>query len=129
MPLYGQLQPGSNPDMSKNVVEVQPGASYTLLDGTEEFGEVDASVAFARGTQGSSDNGMSFFASGGTLGDTVGIEASNVDEDDKYTEVGSMSLDAGGNGAYTDVGRAAFYRVTPGLSGSPVSGVTVIVQR
>jgi len=129
MPLYGTPQAGSNPDLSKNLSDVCPGQSYTLLDGTEVFDEISASVAFARGTQGSGDNGVSFFASGGSEGDTVGIQASNVDEDDKYTEVGSMSLDAGGNGAYTDVGRAAFYRVTPGLSGSPVTGLTVIAQR
>jgi hypothetical protein len=129
MPLYGVFQAGSNSDLSKNLSDVCPGQSYTLLDGTEDFGEVAASVAFARGTQGSGDNGCSFFASGGSEGDTVGIQAAAVDEDQFYTEVGSISLDANGNGAATDVGRAAFYRVTSGLSGSPVSGITVRVQR
>jgi hypothetical protein len=129
MPLYGVFQAGSNPDLSKNLSDVCPGQSYTLLDGTEDFGEVTASVAFARGTQGSGDNGVSFFASGGSEGDNVSIQAAAVDEDQFYTEVGSISLDANGNGAATDVGRAAFYRVAPGLSGSPVSGITVRVQR
>jgi hypothetical protein len=129
MPLYGVFQAGSNPDLSKNLSDVCPGQSYTLLDGTEDFGEVTASVAFARGTQGSGDNGVSFFASGGSEGDNVSIQAAAVDEDQFYTEVGSISLDANGNGAATDVGRAAFYRVTSGLSGSPVSGITVRVQR
>lgn len=127
--LYGTPQAGSNPDLTKNLTDVCPGQSYTLLDGTEDFGEVTASVAFARGTQGSGDNGISFFASGGASGGSVSIEAANEDLDTHYTEVGSISLDANGNGAYTDVGRAAFYRVKASLSGSPESGVKVIAQR
>lgn len=130
MPLYGAFQAGSNPDMSKNLTDVCPGQSYTLLDGTEDFsGEVMASVAFARGTQGSGDNGISFFASGGASGGSVSVEAANEDIDSHYTEVNQISLDANGNGACTDVGRAAFYRVVPTLGGSPESGVTVIAQR
>lgn len=129
MPLYGVPQAGSNPDLTKNLTDVCPGQSYTLLDGTEVFGDVTASVAFARGTQGSGDNGTSFFASGGAAGGQVDIEAANVDEDAFYTVVNSISLDANGNGAATDVGRAAFYRVKASLSGSPETGVTVIAQR
>ncbi len=129
--LYGTPQAGFNgpPNQGKNLSSVEVGEILTLLDGTETFGEVTTSIDFARGVNGTDDNGCSFFASGGTLGDTVGIEASAVDEDDKYTEVGSMSLDANGNGAYTDVGRAAFYRVRPGLVDAPVEGITVIVKR
>ncbi len=129
MALYGAPQAGSNSDLGKNLSDVCPGQSYKLLDGTEVFTVITKSVAFARGTQGSSDNGVSFFASGGTLGDNVSIQASAVDEDDQYTEVGSISLDANGNGAFTDVGRAAFYRVVPGLPDVPVTGLTVIAQR
>jgi hypothetical protein len=130
MPLYGVFQAGSNPDLSKNLSDVQPGQSYVLLDGTEDIAaETPASVAFARGTQGSDDNGISFFASGGTPGSQVSIQAAAEDEDQFYTEVNSISLDANGNGAATDVGRAAFYRVAPTESSSPVTGIRVIAQR
>jgi hypothetical protein len=128
--LYGTPQAGSNTtDLSKNLSDVCPGQSYVLLDGTEDFSEVANSVAFARGTQGSGDNGISFFASGGAAGGSVSIQGAAEDIDSHYTEVNSISLDANGNGAATDVGRAAFYRVSTSLSGSPETGVKVIAQR
>ncbi len=130
MPLYGQLQPGSNPDMSKNVVCVNVGDSYTLLNGTEDLsGESTASVAFARGAQGSDDGGMSFSASGMTPNGTIDIQVANENEDELYTTVNGISCDANGNGSSWDAGRSAFYRVDPGAEGSPASGVRVIVQR
>jgi hypothetical protein len=129
MPLYGVFQAGSNSDLSKNLSDVCPGQSYVFLDGTEDLAEVSASVAAARGTQGSSDNGGSFFASGGVAGGQVSIEGANEDVDAYYTEINSISLDANGNGAATDVGRGAFLRVAPTLSGSPETGVRVIWQR
>jgi|SRR5689334_738857 len=130
MPLYGINQAGSNPDLSKNLTCVNVGDSYTLLDGTESIsGDAPKSVAFARGEQGSGDNGMSFFASGMASTGSVDIEASNADVDALYTVVGSISPDANGNGAYTDVGRAAFYRVAPLDNSSPATGITVTVQR
>ena len=130
MPLYGVFQAGSNPDMSKNLTDVCPGQSYTLLDGTEDFtGEVTASVAFARGTQGSGDNGVSFYASGMSSGDSVDIQGAAEDEDAKYAYLSTITPDTNGNGAVTDVGRAAFYRVAPLNNSSPVSGIRVIAQR
>ena len=130
MPLYGVPQAGSNPDLSKNLSDVQPGTSYVLLDGTEDFsGEVTASVAFARGAQGSSDSGMQFSASGGTPSGTIDIQVANEDEDELYTTVNSIVLDANGNGSSLDWGRSAFYRVVPGAEESPASGLIVRVQR
>ncbi len=130
MPLYGVFQAGSNPDLSKNLSDVCPGTSYVLLDGTEDISsEATASVAFARGTQGSTDAGMSFSASGGTPSGTVDIQVANEDEDDLYTTVNTIALDANGNGSALDIGRSAFYRVVPGGVGSPATGVRVRVQR
>jgi hypothetical protein len=130
MPLYGAFQAGSNPDLSKNLSDVQPGTSYVLLDGTEDFSEVFASVAFARGTQGSTDAGMSFSASGMPPGGSVNIEVANEDDGSLYTVVNSISADGNGNGSTIDIGRSAFYRVAPIDSGSsPAAGVRVRVQR
>ncbi len=130
MPLYGVPQAGSNSDLSKNLTDVQPGTSYVLLDGTEDISEeTPASVAFARGTQGSTDGGMNFSASGGVPDTTIDIQVANEDEDEFYTTVNSIVLDASGNGSSLDLGRSAFYRVVPGGVGSPVTGVRVRVQR
>lgn len=129
MPLYGVPQAGSNRDSTKNLTCVNVGDSYTLLDGTEVFSEVTKSVAIARGEMGSGDNGMSFFASGMGASSQVDIEASNEDDDSLYTVVGTIASDSNGNGAYTDVGRAAFYRVVPSDTGSPATGIRVTVQR
>ena len=130
MPLYGIRQSGSNPDATKNLSDVAPGTSYVLLDGTEDFSEVFTSVAFARGTQGSDDAGMSFSASGIPSGGSVSIQAANEDTDALYTEVNSITPDANGNGSALDIGRSAFYRVEPlNSDSSPTAGVRVRVQR
>ncbi len=133
MPLYGIPQAGSNPDLSKNLSDVTVGTSYVLLDGTEDIAaETPASVAFARGTQGSSDNGMTFFASGMGAGGSVNVQAANEDVDALYANVNTIVDDGSGNGVggTTDVGRAAFYRVVPvGGDSSPATGVRVRVQR
>lgn len=130
MPLYGVPQAGSNSDLSKNLSDVQPGTSYVLLDGTEDFSEIFASVAFARGTQGSTDAGMSFSASGIPPGGSVDIQVANEDDDSLYTTVNSIVPDVNGNGSALDLGRSAFYRVAPiDSDSSPVGGIRVRVQR
>ncbi len=130
MPLYGVPQAGSNSDLGKNLSDVCPGQSYVLLDGTEDFSEITASVAFARGTQGSTDAGMSFHASGMPPGGSVNIEVANEDDNALYTVVNAIVADANGNGSALDIGRSAFYRVAP-IDGdsSPAIGVRVRVQR
>jgi hypothetical protein len=133
MPLYGVFQAGSNPDLSKNLSDVQPGTSYVLLDGTESIAaETPASVAFARGTQGSNDGGMSFYATGIPSGGSVNIEGANEDIDASYAIVNTIVDDGSGSGAggTTELGRAAFYRVVPvGADASPATAVKVRVQR
>lgn len=129
MPLYGVRQAGSNPDLTKNLTAVGPGESYVLLNGTESLSGPTASVAFARGAQGSDDAGMTFSASGMTPSGTIDIQVANEDSNANYTTVNSIVCDANGNGSSLDVGRSAFYRVDPGAEGSPTPGVKVIVQR
>jgi hypothetical protein len=133
MALYGVFQAGSNSNLSKNLSDVCPGQSYVLLDGTEAIdGSHPASVAFARGTQGSTDAGMSFYATGMPSGGSVNIEGANEDVDASYAVVNTIVDDGSGNGVggTTDTGRAAFYRVVPiNSSSSPTTGVKVRVQR
>lgn len=133
MPLYGVFQAGSNPDLSKNLSDVTVGTSYVLLDGTEDIAaEAPASVAFARGTQGSTDAGMTFYASGLGAGGSVNIQGSNEDVDALYANVNTIVDDGSGNGTggTTDAGRSAFYRAVPvGGDSSPATGVRVRVQR
>ena len=130
--LYGAPQAGSNRDLSKNLSDVCPGRSYVLLDGTESIDSGHpASVAFARGTQGSTDAGMTFYASG-LNGGSVNIQGANEDIDAMYANVNTIVDDGSGNGVggTTDAGRSAFYRVVPvGSDSSPETGVRVTVQR
>lgn len=110
MPLYGVFQAGSNSDLSKNLSSVCVGDTYILFDGTETPAEGMTSVAFARATQGSGDNGITFFASGMPGDCTVGIQAANEDIDANYLTLAVLTGDAAGNAAYTDTGRAPFWR-------------------
>ncbi len=110
MPLYGVYQAGSNPDLGKNLSAVCVGDTYVLFDGTEEAEEGLKSVAFARATQGSSDNGISFFASSIPGDAVVAIQAANEDIDDEYVTLAQMSGTNGETAAYTDIGRAPFWR-------------------
>ena len=114
MPLYGIRQAGSNPDATKNLSDVAPGASYTLFDGTETPVLGMKSVAFARGAQGSGDNGITFDAAGMPSDMTIDVQVSNDDVDAHYTTVATLAASTSpdtGNTAYTDVGRSAFYRL------------------
>lgn len=113
MPAYGTPKPGYNQaDPGKNLAALYPGEPLTLLAGTEEMVQGDASVAFVRAMSISmNDGGTTFDAHGMTAADVIDVEAANVDDDDYYFSVGSISPDANGNGGFTDVGRSCFYRV------------------
>ena len=113
MAVYGIPQVGNNPVPGLNLTSIVPGDSYTLFDGTETPAAGLASIAFSRGySPGVSDNGVSFFVSGfPASGCTVDIQASDTDIDgDYYSVSGSLAPDTNGNAAYTDIGRANFYR-------------------
>ena len=130
MPLYGIRQAGSNPDMTKNLSSVCIGDTYILFDGTETPEAGLKSVAFARATQGSGDNGITFQTVGMPAGSTVIIESSNEDVDASYVAVETLAPDASGNANYTDLGRSPFWRAVLGSGGmSPSVMPKVIAER
>jgi len=112
--LYGVAQAGYNapPDQGKNLTALIPGDSYTLFDGTETPSNGLASVAIVRGTApGFTDAGITFYVTGGpAVSTTIDIQGSNIDADADYYTLATITPNASGNGAYTDQGRAAFYR-------------------
>lgn len=120
--LYGVAQSGPNiVSPSLNIAVLYPGDPYTLFSGTETPVQGMTSVAFQRGPSPSGDNGISFFAQGMPSTSAIDIQASATDSDLDYQSVsGTLTPDANGNVAYTDVGRALFYRVilTTYVSGS-----------
>ena len=114
MPAYGIAQPGYNvyPNQGLNLTSVISGESFTLFDGTETAAQGLKSVAFTRGPAPGivADNGITFYVSGGPAGAVVEIEGANINADGDYVVLNSITLDANGNGAYTDIGRASFFR-------------------
>ena len=132
MPSYGTPQAGYNgpPDQGLNIRAVYPGDSYTLFDGTETGAEGLKSVSFARAMSPSSDDaGCSFFVSGMEATTEVDIQGANEDLDGSYTTLNTITADAGGNGSYTDVGRAQFYRAVLSTYGGGDDMPVVTVQR
>ncbi|MDE2099623.1 MAG: hypothetical protein KGL39_20390 [Patescibacteria group bacterium] len=119
MPTYGTPQAGGV------VTSLSPGdKGYQLFNGTEVAAQGLKSVSVARGGAFAGDNGISFFASGMPLTSVIQIQASNDDVDGHYTVVGTINPDANGNGAYTDIGRAGFYRA---VLSTYVSGAMPVV--
>lgn len=116
MPTYGVAQPGYNaaPNQGKNLTSVISGESFTLFDGTETAAAGLKSVAFTRGPAPGivADNGITFYCHGDatSAGQVVEIQGSNVDTDTAYVTLSSITLDSAGNGDYTDIGRASFFR-------------------
>lgn len=114
MPLYGVAQAGSNPPPNQglNLTALIPGDFYELFTGAETPSNGLASVAIVRGTAPAfTDNGITFYVTGGADTSTkIDIQGSNIDSDGDYYTLDTITPDANGNGAYTDVGRAAFYR-------------------
>lgn len=86
-----------------------PGDYMTLFDGTEVVANGLKSAAFARGS-GASGVGQTFNLSGMPVGMTVDVQCAATDVDADYFTVNTISPDANGNGAYTDVGYSPFYR-------------------
>lgn len=112
MPVYGIAQSGYNASSGLNLTSIVPGDSFTLFDGTETPVQGMKSVAFSRGySPGASDNGVSFYVTGAPSGTTVDVQGSNTDVDGSYISLITLTP-VSGNAFYTDVGRAAFYRVT-----------------
>jgi len=116
MPEYDVPQAGSNrTNPGKNVTCLDVGQSYVMFDGTETPAVGLASVAFARGTQGSVDGGVTFNMSGDDGDAAIDVQVASINEDANFTTVATLTPSAGspdtGNAAYTDLGRSAFYRL------------------
>ncbi len=114
--LYDTPQAGSNrTNLGKNITCLDVGQSYEMFDGTETYASGLSSVAFARGTQGSTDAGVTFNAQGMSAGQVIDVQVAGENEDADYTTVGQLFASTGspdsGNAAYTDVGRSPFYRL------------------
>ncbi len=109
--LYGAAQSGPLTPPGLNVTVICPGDQIVLFDGTETPLLALTSVAFLRGPSRSmSDAGVTFYAYGMPVGTTIDIQGSNTDVDGDYLTLATLARDANGNAAYTDVGRAAYYR-------------------
>lgn len=126
MPAFGipQSGPFGPPNQGLNVTCLQPSEELTLFDGTETPALGLASIAFARGYQGSQDGGSTFSIIGMPAGMTVDVQAcspptgkaadpvtggfaSVAAMDAAFITVNTM---APTDPPYTDIGRSAFYR-------------------
>ncbi len=123
MPAFGIPQSGGfgPPNQGLNVTCLQPSEEIILFDGTETPAEGLASIAFARGYQGSVDGGVTFNISGMPAGMTIDVQvcsppaggfASTTAMGNAFFTVATLSPDTNGNTAYTDTGRSAFYRLS-----------------
>ena len=120
MPAFGLPQSGPNPISGLNVTCLQPSEELTLFDGTETPVLNLASIAFARGFQGSVDGGSTFNLSGMPSGMTIDVQVCSPPSGGfttvaamaaAFNSVVTISPDANGNGSYTDIGRSALYRL------------------
>ena len=117
MPVYNVAQAGSNgpPNQGLNLTSLEVGESIVLFNGTETPAVGLKSVAFARGySPGAGDNGITFDATGMPSNMTIDVQVANKDIDAEYTTVNTITASTTpdtGNGAYTDIGRSAFYRL------------------
>lgn len=118
MPVFGIPQPGpfGPPNQGLNVTCVQPSERLTLFDGTETPAVGLASIAFARGYQGSQDGGSTFTIIAMPAGMTVDVQVCSP-PDGGFASVAAMdaafvtvNTAAPSDPPYTDIGRSTFYR-------------------
>lgn len=121
MPNYGTPQAGGT------LTELKPGDSLYLFN-AETPAAPQASIAFARGTSPSGDDGgvtfQILFAEAPTA--ELEIQASDVDTDADYITLTTLTNIQ--QGSYTDTQRFAFYRAKL-VSQSAGGAVTVLAQR
>lgn len=122
--LYGTPQAGSNTSgAAYNLTALCPGDKITLFDGTETPGASVKSVAFSRAQTASGDNGTTFFIQFGSAPTAlVLIQSAFADVEADYQTVWSSTNTQ--QDAYTDVGRAPFYRAV--LSTYSAGGMPVV---
>jgi len=116
MAVYDTPQAGSyRTTPGKNITCLDVGQHTVMFDGTETFSVGLASVAIARGTQGSVDAGITFNAQGMDASMTIDVQVAGENVDADFTTIAQLMPSAGspdsGNAAYTDVGRSPFYRL------------------
>ena len=124
MPLWGTGYPGSNPVSALNFVDLRHGDDYTLLDGTETIATGSKSIAFARGANPGGDTGFTVSVSGCSNGSVIDVQQSNgvsasgrnpavtptlANMDASFNTISGDTIT--GNGASTDTGGSAFYRL------------------
>jgi hypothetical protein len=133
--LFGTYQSGGAPELALNCTDVRRGDPYVLMDGTETVASGSSSVHFAAGSDPGGVVNSSFYVEGAP-GTTWTIQGSNGPSTadtpgsptSTITAFGATFLDLGGsetegNGAYTDVGSATWYRfhiVTLGSGDQPL---------
>jgi hypothetical protein len=101
MPLYGVAQAGSNPVAGKNIVSLEAGQSYTLLDGTETIASQSKSVAYSKGFFSGFNSPVTFSLSGCKNGTVIQMQQAGADVDGQYTAVATLTPDSSGNQSYT----------------------------
>lgn len=109
--LYGTPQAGNNPDATKNIAALQPGAQLVLLDGTEAVASGSKSVAFSLAFHEAGGFPVTFNLTGCPGGSTIDIQVAADDVEAEYTTIATIGLTAG-NGAYTDGGASPYRRVS-----------------
>lgn len=134
MPIYGVPQAGYNQGANQglNLTDLIPGESFVCFDGSESPAVNLASVAFNRGLAPAfTDQGITFYMNGAPPDMVIDVQGSNIDKDADYVTLGQLGPAATGSNTYTDIGRAAFYRVkiTTASSGSPAVMPVVTVMR
>lgn len=123
MPLWGATKAGANVDSRLNWTDLRGGDDFALLDGTETVATGSKSVPFARGYVPGGNLGRTYQISGCSGGTVITVQGSNgVSASDTTPTVtptfanmdlsfNSVGLAQTGNGALTDQGSSAFYRV------------------
>lgn len=115
MPAYGVAQAGYNapPNQGLNLTSLVPGQQVTLIDAADAVAGVFTSVAIGRGYKeagGGATSPITFALSGAANGSVCIIEAAWQNNPPTaatdYVQVGIIT----GNGFYSDIGGAPFYR-------------------
>lgn len=126
MPLWGTPQAGANPISALNFTDLRAGDDLALFDGTETIVTGSKSIAFARGYIPGGNQGRTYNVTGCPNGSAITLYASNgpsasgvtpvptptlANMDASFNSLASLGETIAGNGAFTDTGNAAFYRV------------------
>ena len=123
MPLFGTYGSGGAVELALNVRDLRRGNPLTLMDGTEVVATGSASIHFSAGPDPGGVVNTSFFVQGCSNGSEWTIQSSNGPSTADSPGVPTSTInafgatfqnlpgsDTVGNGTYTDVGSAIWYR-------------------